>query len=261
MSLDLGELVRFRDLLWTLAGRDVKLRYRQTALGVAWVALQPLLSSAVMTIVFGWIAGMARNHPDYFTIVFAGQLAWQAFNTTITKSSASMLGNTNLVTKIYFPRMLLPLSTVISTLIDFAVALVIMFILMAIYRIEPNWHIFLLPVWLGFVLMIAAGIGLIASALSVSYRDVQYILPVMMNLLFFGSPIAYLVTAVPHWLRPWYMLNPLAGLIEAFRWSLLGGAERLDGVYLIYSMAIALLVFFIGIVAFKRMERRFADII
>ena len=258
-SIELGEIFAFRDLLWTLAGRDIKLRYRQTALGVAWVVLQPLLSSFILTIVFGYIAGFAKDK-SYFALVFAGQLAWQAFSTTVTRASTSMLTNSNLVSKVYFPRLVLPISTIFSTLIDFAVGLVMMAVLMAIFHIVPGWQIVMLPVWLLLLLMLSMGIGLIAGALSVTYRDVQYILPVLVQALMFASPVAYPARQAPHWLQNWFFLNPLASMIEAFRWSLLNNGEMRPN-YLIYSAGLTMIVFVIGIACFSRMERTFADVI
>lgn len=264
-ALELGELFVFRDLLWTLAGRDVKLRYRQTALGIAWVVLQPLLSSIILTIVFGYIAGMAKDK-SFFAIVFAGQLAWQAFSTTLTRGSISMIGNSNLVSKVYFPRLILPFSTVFSTMIDFLVGLVIMAGLLAMFHLSPGWQLVLLPVWIALILMLSMGIGLIAGALTVNYRDVQYILPVVVQALMYASPVAYPASRVIHlaakwhWLKVCYFLNPLASLIEAFRWSLFQGGEILPG-YLLYSVVVSIAVFGIGVLAFKRMERTFADVI
>ena len=260
-ALNLRELWQFRDLLFTLAGRDVKLRYRQTLLGVIWVVLQPLLGAGVMTIVFGMIAKLQTSGVPAFVFSFAGMLGWNAFNTTLSKAGLSLVGNAHLVSKVYFPRLALPLSTVLSTLLDFAVGLVVMIVLLICYRIAPGRQVLLLPVWLLLVLILGTGLGLWTSALSVQYRDVQYVMPVVLTLLQFVSPIGYSVQGnVKGRLLQWYMLNPLAGLLEGFHWSLLGRGEVHWG-YVAYAAIIAGITFLAGAAAFKRMERRFADII
>ena len=258
--LNLAELWQFRDLLLTLAGRDVKLRYRQTALGALWVVLQPLLAAGIFSFVFGRVAKLPSDGVPYFVFSFAGLLGWNAFSTTLTKSSTCLLQNTNLVSKIYFPRLVLPLSTVFSSLIDFAVALVLMVVLLVTYHIAPHIGLLLLPVWLLLLLMMALGFGMVASALTTSYRDVQYVLPVLTQFLLYACPIAYSVSAVPAKLRLIYDLNPLSGLLEAFRWSLLGRGD-IQWPMIGYSAACTVVVFLWGAFAFRKMERKFADVI
>jgi lipopolysaccharide transport system permease protein len=260
--LNLAEVWEFRDLLLALATRDVKLRYRQTALGAAWVVVQPLIGAGIFSVVFGRVAKLPSDGVPYFLFSYAGLLAWTAFSSTLSKASGSMVGNANLISKIYFPRVILPLSTVFSTLIDFGVALVMMAVLMAVYHVTPHVGLLLMPVLLLLVLLLASGVGLIAAALAVSYRDIQYVLPVLTQFLLYGSPVAYGVSAVPAAVRPLYDLNPLAALLEAFRWSLLGtgggpGLAARVGV----AAAVSVAVFLGGVVVFRRMERRFADVI
>ncbi len=259
-AINLREIWQFRDLLTTLAQRDVKLRYRQTALGVLWVVLQPLLAAGIFSFVFGKVAKLPSDGLPYFIFSFAGLLAWNAFSSTLTKASGCLLQNANLVSKVYFPRLVLPLSTVFSSLIDFAVALVLMAVLMALYHIVPGVGLLLLPVWLALILMLAVGAGLYTSALTVTYRDVQYVLPVLVQFLLYASPIAYAVSAVPSHLRMVYFLNPLSGLFEAFRWSLLGTGHLAPG-EVAYSAIVTVLVFLGGAFSFKKMERKFADVI
>ncbi|HLK58705.1 MAG TPA: ABC transporter permease [Chthonomonadaceae bacterium] len=261
-ALNLGELFQFRDLLVTLAVRDIKLRYRQTALGVLWVVLQPLISAGILSFVFGRVAKLAdpQDRTPYFLLVYAGQLGWTAFASTLSKTSTSLVGNAHLVTKVYFPRLVLPLSTVFSTLIDFSVGLGMLVVLLLVYRIPPGIGILLLPVWLVLLVLVALGVGLCAGALTVRYRDVQYILPVATQFLMYASPVAYTVSKVPEALRSLYYLNPLAGLLEAFRWSLLGEGSVHWG-YVGYATLFAIVVFLVGVYAFKRMERQFADVI
>lgn len=263
-ALDLKQIWLYRDLLMTLAGRDVKLRYRQTALGVVWVILQPLLAAGIFSFVFGTLAKFPSNGVPYFVFSYAGLLAWNVFSSTLTKASGVLVGNSGLISKVYFPRLVLPLSTVPSTLLDFLVALGMMAVLMVIYRVTPGIGILFLPLWIALILMIAVGIGLYTSALMVSYRDVQYVLPVVTNMLLYVSPVAYSVSyaasKVPENLRFLYLLNPLAGLLEAFRWSILGRGEMNWG-YVAYSAVFAILVFVGGAFSFKKMERKFADVI
>jgi len=261
-ALNLAEAWQFRDLLFSLAGRDVRLRYKQTALGVAWVILQPLIAAALFAFVFGKIARLSSGDVPYFLFAFAGMLAWNVFSTTLSKSSTCLIGNAQLISKVYFPRVILPLSTVPSALIDFAVALALLFVLMPVYGVVPSLGMLLLPVWLFLLLVLAVGSGLIASALTVSYRDVQYILPVVTQFLLYGSPIAYRLAEVPARFRALYFFNPLTGLLEAFRWSLLGpGGGQLHSGYLAYSAAFSIALFLVGMVTFKNMERKFADVI
>lgn len=264
-AVNIPQLWQYRDLLMTLAMRDVKLRYRQTALGAIWVILQPLLGAGILSFVFNRVANIPTGNVPPFIFSFAGMLGFTVFSSTLSKSSASLVGNAQLVSKVFFPRLVLPLSTVLSTLVDFGVSLVMLFVLMAIYRIVPGVQILLVPLWLALMLMMSLGCGLIAAAVMVSYRDVQYVLPVIVNLLTFASPIAYATSFVasklPAGSEPLYfLLNPLASLLEAFRWSLLGSGEVNWG-YVMYSAIFALVLFTVGAFAFKKMERKFADVI
>jgi lipopolysaccharide transport system permease protein len=263
-ALNLRQIWLFRDLLITLAERDVKLRYRQTALGVIWVILQPLIAAGIFSFVFGRVAGLPSEGVPYIVFSYAGLLAWNAFNNTLTRTSSVLVQNSGLISKVYFPRLVLPLSTILSTLIDFAVALLMMVVLMVIYRVAPGPQVLLLPVWLLLVVMLAVGIGLYTSALMVSYRDVQYILPVVTQFLLYGSPVAYslsfALSKIPQQYHFLYLLNPLAGLMDAFRWSLLGRGELPLGAVL-YSTVVAVACFVGGAFAFKKMERKFADVI
>ena len=264
-AINLRELWQFRDLLTTLAQRDVKLRYRQTALGVVWVILQPLIAAGIFSFVFGKMANLpAPKGVPYFVFSYAGLLAWNVFSNTLNKTSGCLLANSNLVSKVYFPRLALPLSTMFSTLIDFSVALAMMAVLMVINHVVPSFAILLLPVWLLLLLLLAMGIGMYTSALMVSYRDVSYILPVVTQFLLYGSPVAYMLsyalTKIPHDLRFIYLLNPLTGLLEAFRWSLIGHQSLLVGP-VVYGAVVSILVFVGGAFSFKKMERKFADVI
>lgn len=258
--LDLRQLWQYRDLLFTLGARDVKLRYRQTVMGVLWVIAQPLMAAGIFSFVFGKVAHFTGHGVPYFLFSYAGLLGWNAFSNTLTKVSASLVGNSQLISKVFFPRMILPLSSVFSTLIDFGVSFVMMLVLLVANHIPMGPAILLLPVWMTLLLMAAVGSGLYASALMVSFRDVQYVLPVLIPLLMYASPVAYGLSDVPAQLRPFYNLNPLSGLLEAFRWSLLGTGTLSPGV-LAYSAAVSIALFVLGAFAFKRMERVFSDVI
>ncbi len=265
-ALGLQESWSYRDLLLTLAGRDVKLRYKQTALGVSWVVLQPLLAAGIFSVVFGTIAKLPSGDVPYFLFSFAGLLGWNAFNGTLTKASACVVENAGLVSKIFFPRLILPLSTVFSTLIDFGVSLCMMAVLMICYGIAPTAAMLLIPVWLVLLVLLAVGLGLFTSALMVPYRDLRYVIPVLMQFLLYASPVAYSLSALREQGRvspkvlEWLYFNPLSGLLEAFRWSVLGRGHVNWGM-VGYSAVCVVVVFVFGAYSFKKMERKFADVI
>jgi lipopolysaccharide transport system permease protein len=258
--LNLRELWQFRDLLVTLAGRDLRLRYKQTALGVVWVILQPMLAASVFAFVFGIVAKLPSGKVPYLVFSYAGLLGWNLFSGVLTKITGSLVGNAHLISKVFFPRLILPLSSIGSVLVDFSVAAAMMVILMVVFRITPSPLLLLLPVGMVILTGVALGTGLAASALAVSYRDVQYIIPVFTQILLYASPVAYSVSAVPGRYRWLYMLNPLTPPLEAMRSSLLGtpfpGWPSLG-----ISAALAMLLLSAGLYSFKRMERKFADVI
>lgn len=260
-SPNLREVWAFRDLLVTLAGRDLKVRYKQTALGVLWVILQPLLAAGVFSFVFGAVAGLPSDGVPYLAFSFAGLLGWNFFSNLLNKVSSCLVGNSNLISKVFFPRLVLPLSGLGSCLVDFMVGLVVMAALLVFYRIAPTvGALWLFPAGVVVLAALATGIGLWTAALMVSYRDVAYILPVALNILLYASPVAYSVAAVPARLRWVYLLNPLTPPLEAMRNGLLGlptGDLRL----LALSAVVSGVVLVAGMYAFKRMERSFADVI
>ncbi len=259
-ALDLRELWRYRDLLLTLAARDVKLRYRQTLLGAAWVVLQPLLGAGIFAFVFGLVAKLPSEGLPYFVFAYAGLTAWTAFQTTFAKASGCLLQNANLVSKVYFPRLVLPLSTAFGAALDFVIALAVLAGMLAAFRVPLTPAVLLLPVWFVLLMLAALGLGLAAAALSARYRDVQYILPVLLQLAMYASPVAYGVEVVPEAWRTLYQLNPLAGLLEACRWSLLGTSAP-PAFAVAYSAAVAGITFVGGALVFRRAERRFADVL
>jgi lipopolysaccharide transport system permease protein len=264
-AVNVAELWKFRDLLMSLAGRDLKLRYKQTVLGVAWVVLQPLLAAGIFSFVFGKLASFPSHGVPYFLFSYVGLLGWNLFANTLTKTSTCLLGNSQLISKVFFPRLVLPLSTVPSVMVDFGVAAAMLVILMLIAHHAPGWPLLLLPVWMALLLLAALGLGLCTAALSVSYRDVQYILPVATQALLYASPIAYALTdalaKLPlAWERVLYQANPLAAPLEAFRWSILNVTPP-PLAPLAYAALASVVVFIIGAYSFKRMERKFADVI
>jgi lipopolysaccharide transport system permease protein len=259
-ALDLSSVWRFRDLLLALASRDVKLRYKQTALGVVWVVLQPLMAAGVFSFVFGKVAHLDSDHRNYFLFSFAGLLGWNLFNNTVSKSSICLVGNSQLISKIFFPRLVLPFSTVPSALIDFSVAAAMMIVLMFVFHTAPTAALLLVPVWIVLLLMLSAGIGLWSAALTVPYRDVQYLLPVFLNLLMYASPVAYSVSNQPKTIQLLYNINPLSSILEGLRWSLIGTEAPMWGAA-IYAAVMSISLLIVGAFVFKRMERKFADVI
>ncbi len=261
---DFRDLWQYRDLLLTLGQRDVMLRYRQTALGVAWVVLQPLLASAVFSIVFGLIARVPTGGVPQFLISYVGMLGWNVFGGTLSKVSLSMIGNANLVSKIYFPRLVLPMSTINGVLVDFAVGLVVLVPLLFLFHVPLHAGLLLMPVFLLILLLLALGAGLSAAALTVSYRDIQYVVPFFIQLLMYGSPVHYsakvALERLPRWAEPVFSANPLVGVLEGFHWSLNGGPPPGAG-QVSYSAVFAIVLLGLGMHTFKRMERTFADVI
>jgi lipopolysaccharide transport system permease protein len=259
--LDLGELWRYRDLWLTLALRDVKLRYRQTALGVAWVVLLPLLASGIFTLVFGMIAKLPSDGSPYFLFVFAGYLGWNAFQNTLQRCGISLIGNTALVTKVYFPRIILPAASVLASLLDFAVGVVMLLLVLLVRGELPSVQsLALVPLFMLLVQLLGLGLGFISAALTVRFRDVQYVLPYLIQLLLYASPVAYGVSAVPQAVRRLYLLNPVAPLLDGLRAALLG---RGDVHWLAIAMSgfVSVTTFALGTLFFLYQDRQYADVI
>jgi lipopolysaccharide transport system permease protein len=260
-ALDLSATWRFRDLLFALAVRDIKLRYRQTLLGVLWVVLQPLLGAGIFAFIFGRVARLDSGGVPYVLFAYTGLLAWNLFSSIVHKSAGSLVANAPLVSKVFFPRVLLPFSGVLSTFLDFAVTSAVGVLLFVAYGKSPGWTLLAVPFWLALLILMATGLGLLCAALAVAYRDVMHVLPVVLQFLLYGSPVAYTISVIPPGLpRTLYKLNPLAPLIEGFRVNLLGhGSIGLPSG--IYASAAAVTVFVTGLIVFRRLERQFADVI
>jgi lipopolysaccharide transport system permease protein len=259
-GIDLKELWRYRELLYFLIWRDIKVRYKQSLLGAAWAIIQPLLTMIIFTIFFGQWAGIPTDDMPQPVFYFAGILPWQFFQSGVSKAGTSLVASRNLITKIYFPRIAVPVAPIIAGLLDFGLAFLILIGLMLFYGIVPTSALWMLPLFLLLALLTAIGVGIWLAGLNVAYRDVGYIIPFLLQVWFFLSPIVYSSTIVPEALRPFYGLNPMAGVVQGFRWAILGVGKP-DPVDLLASVGVALFLLLSGFLYFKRMERTFADVV
>lgn len=255
-----SDLWQAREVVNRLALRDIIVRYRQTILGVAWVIIQPVMSAGVFSLVFGTVAGLSSDGLPFFLFTLAGMLAWNVFNGTLTRASASLVANQALVSKVFFPRILVPISTAASVVLDFLVGLVVAVILLFFYGVNPGWAVLLVPVWVVLIAMLGLGIGIATSAMMVKYRDVGYILPWIMQILLYASPVAYSLNSAPANLRWIFEINPITWFLQSFRWSLIG-TEMPPMWQMLGLVGIAVVVLFGGILYFQSSERQFADII
>ncbi len=256
---ELAELWRYRELVFFFALRDIKLRYKQTALGVAWVVLQPLMAMAVFTIVFGRLAGIPSNGLPYALFVYTGLTLWFYVATSTNMAAESLVRNRDLVTKIYFPRLIAPASAVVAPVVDLTVATALVAALMALYSVAPTEALVSLPLWLLAAFASTLGAGMWFSALNVLYRDVRYALPFFVQVWFFASPVVFPTALFPENWRLVFALNPLVGIIDGFRWSLVGAPT--PGMYSVVSLVMAVVLLATGLIYFDRAERRFADVI
>lgn len=259
VPVDLKELWAYRELITAFTLRDVKLRYKQTGLGIAWAVLQPLLTMVIFTIFFGGLAKLPSDGVPYPLFVLAALLPWTLFSEGLTRSTTTMVTNSNIITKVYFPRLIMPLSSILSPLVDFAVSFIILLAMMVYYGFVPTVNILFLPVFLILALATALGVGLWLSALNVKYRDFQYTVPFLIQIWMFASPVAYAASLVPESIRVWYGLNPMAGVIEGFRWALLGTGA--PSAMVLVSVGMVLLILVSGMFYFRRMEQYYADIV
>jgi lipopolysaccharide transport system permease protein len=260
LSLNLRELWVYRELLYFLTWRDVKVKYKQTVIGAAWAIVQPFLTMVVFTLVFKKIADLPSDGIPYPVFAYTALLPWNLFSGALTRSSTSVVGQSNLITKVYFPRLMVPLSATIAGIVDFGIAFVILIGMIMWFGIVPTWAVLTLPLLVLLALCAATAVGLWLAALNVKYRDVGHAMPFVVQLWMFASPIAYPVSMVPEKWRLLYSLNPMTGVIEGFRWALLG-KEGLEFSAIILSVIAVGTLLFGGIVYFKRVERVFADIV
>jgi len=258
-AFDLKELWAYRDLLWVLVGREIKLRYKQTGMGVAWALLQPLLAG----LIFGALVYFARLPSGGLPVmlyVFSGLVPWMFFSGAVQRGGTSLVSNTQLITKIYFPRLLIPLSNTLAALLDWLVTMILLVVLMIYYRQAPGLSLLALPFFVLFLILAATGISLWVSALSVRYRDFVYVIPFVMQIWMYASPIIFPVRLIPAKYLFFYNLNPMVGLIEGFRWSVFGHSSLTFQMFAVSTFT-SIFLFVSGAVFFRRVERTFADII
>lgn len=259
-GLSLRELWPYRDLFWILAWRDVKLRYKQTALGITWVVLQPILTSGIFAVVFGLLAELPSGDSPYLLFAFAGTLPWILFSQSLSRAGGSLVGARDMISKVYFPRMILPIASTFSVLVDFLVGLASMGVLFLIYRVPLTLNLLAIPGLVFILMLIAIGVSFWVSAFSVHYRDFIYILPFLTQAWMYASPVAYSSDIVPEAWKTLYAVNPIVGIIDGFRWSLLGQGE-FSWISIGISFGVGLILFTAGAFVFRRVERSFADVI
>ncbi|WP_448266960.1 ABC transporter permease [Nostoc sp. DSM 114159] len=255
------DIWKYRELFYFLAWRDILVRYKQTAIGLAWALLRPFLTTVVFTVVFGVLLKAPSAGAPYPIVVFSAMLPWQFFSNALSECSNSLISNSNLISKVYFPRLIVPTSAVIVSFVDFMISAIILLGFMAWYNFVPDWRILTLPLFIAIAFAAAIGAGLWLAALNVEYRDFRYIVPFLVQFGLYISPVGFSSSVVPEQWRLLYSLNPMVSVIDGFRWAILGKdfAIYLPGFLL--SMALVILVLITGIYYFRRMERKFADII
>jgi lipopolysaccharide transport system permease protein len=255
------DLWKFRGLFLFLAWRDLLVRYKQTVIGVLWSIIRPFLTLVVFTIVFGKLAGLPGQGVPYALIVCAGIIPWQFFANTFTESSGSLVSNSNLISKVYFPRLIVPASSLIVSIVDFLISLLILVGLMVYYQFLPPLQIVLLPLFLILAIVVSFGLGIFISALNVKYRDFKYIVPFFVQFGLFISPVGFSSDAIPQKYRLIYSLNPMAGVIDGFRWCILGGESKIYWPGFVLSVCLSIIILMSGIAYFRKVEKNFVDII
>ena len=256
------DLWHYRELFAILAWRDVSVQYKQTVIGVAWAVIRPALTMAIFTVVFGRVAHLpTEGSVPYPLLVMGGMLPWFLISTILTNGSSSLISNSNLISKVYFPRLIVPVASSMVALVDFVLSLVLLFVMMAWFQFPPDWHLLALPLFVVMALLAALGPALIMAALNVSYRDFRFIIPFAVQFGLYLSPVGFSSAVVPEQWRLLYALNPVVGVIDGFRWSLLGGQTQLNPVTLLISLAVIALFLFLGIKVFRQTERSFADLV
>ena len=256
-----NDIWRFRELFLFMAWRDVLVRYKQTAIGLAWSIIRPVLTMVVFTVVFGRLAKLPSEGVPYPILVFVALLPWQFFSTSFSDASASLIGNSNMLTKIYFPRLIIPVSTIIVNLVDFMISFLILITLMIWYNFVPGWTIFCFPLFLILAFIASLSAGLFVAALNVKYRDFKYIVPFVVQLGLYISPVGFSSKIVPEKWKLLYSLNPMVGIIDGFRWSILGGNNEIYLPGMLLSIGMIILILICSIRYFRKMEKTFADLI
>jgi lipopolysaccharide transport system permease protein len=257
-----SDLWHYHELFAILAWRDIAVRYKQTVIGVAWAVVRPFLTMVVFTVIFGRLAKLPSDGmAPYPMLVFAGMLPWFLFSSILSEASNSLVGNANLISKVYFPRLIVPASAATVALVDFAINLTILFAIMVWYGVVPSWQIVLLPAFAVLAVLASLGPALLITALNVKYRDFRYIIPFLVQFGLYVSPVGFSSAVVPEAWRFWYSINPVVGVIDGFRWCLLGGESRLYLPGFALSLGVVVLFLWAGIVYFRRTERTFADLV
>jgi lipopolysaccharide transport system permease protein len=255
------DLWTYRELFAILAWRDIAVRYKQTVIGVAWAVVRPFLTMAVLTVVFGRLAGLPNGGAPYPVLVFAGLLPWFLFSTILNEATASLAGNANLVGKVYFPRLIIPASTAAVSLVDLGFNLIVLLILMLWFGVMPSWRILLLPVFVLLAVLASLGPALLLTACNVKYRDFRYVVPFLVQFGVYISPVGFSSAIVPENWRFWYSLNPVVGVIDGFRWCILGGDFPIYAPGFVLSLVIIAFFLWSGIRYFRNTERSFADLL
>jgi lipopolysaccharide transport system permease protein len=255
------DLWRFRELLYFLSWRDILVRYKQTVIGVAWSVIRPVLTMIVFTVIFGKLAKFPSGNAPYAILVYAAMLPWQFFANALSESSNSLISNSNMISKVYFPRLIVPTSAVVVSLVDFFISFAVLAILMIWYQFMPNWHIIFVPLFLLLALLASLGFSLWLSALNVKYRDFRYIVPFIVQFGLYVSPVGFSSNVVPEKWRLLYSLNPMVGVIDGFRWAILSGEAQIYWPGFLLSNGLTLLILYGGVRYFRKTERIFADII
>ncbi|MDB9347432.1 ABC transporter permease [Nodularia spumigena] len=255
------DLWRYRELFYFLAWRDILVRYKQTAIGIVWALIRPFLTMVVFTVIFGRIANLPSEGAPYPILVFSAMLPWQFFANSLSECSNSLIGNANLISKVYFPRLIVPTSAVVVSFVDFMISGMILLALMAWYNFVPSWRILTLPLFIGIAFAASIGAGLWLASLNVQYRDFRFIVPFIVQFGLYISPVGFSSSVVPQEWRFIYSLNPIVGVIDGFRWAILGGESHLYLPGFLLSLGLVALLLISGIWYFRKMERKFADVI
>lgn len=257
-----ADLLRYRELFIILAWRDISVRYKQTIIGVAWAILRPFLTMVVFTIIFGKVAKLPSDgNAPYALLVFAGMLPWTLFSTSLGEASNSLIGNEKLISKVYFPRLIVPTATVVTAFVDFLISFVILLGLMIYYHFVPGWNMLLLPLFILLALLASVGPGFWIAALNVKYRDFRYVIPFVVQFGLYVSPVGFSSNVIPEQWRLLYSLNPMVGVIDGFRWCILGSESPIYWPGFTLSLAIGVFFLWLGIGQFRKMEKTFADLI
>jgi lipopolysaccharide transport system permease protein len=258
-KLNLNELWEYRELLWAFGSRDIKVRYKQTILGAAWAILQPLVTMLIFSVIFGRLAGIPSDGFAYPVFVYTGLLPWMLFAGAINSCAGSMVGSAQMVSKIFFPRIMIPFSAIGAGIVDFVVSACILLLIMVVYNIPWTWHLLVAPLMFAGVVLVALGVGTALSALTVSYRDFRYVVPFMVQIWMYLTPVVYPLSFIPEKWRWVLYFNPLTGYIDGFRSVFLG--KEFDIIGIISAVSLTIIIFLGGILYFRKVEQRFADVI